>query len=182
MNIWFSLTGSSHTNLKCAEVTHWLKNMFVFCRCFWFFLGIQIMPFCHRSGIHGSTSCGNLPMCYFKSDIMNTFQCILNVQVAGKSFCLTFDAPIVQMSCYYCCSKERIGTTWMSFESSIGPSHPISEIVTSHHVCRLKKTGTRVKKNCVLLIKRVRVGHSVRFWVWKGLSDCCEVDHEIYQK
>ena len=31
------------------------------------------------------------------------------------------------------------GTSGMSFESSIGPSHPISEIVTSH-VCRLKKT------------------------------------------
>ena len=31
------------------------------------------------------------------------------------------------------------GTSGMSFESSMGPSHPISEIVTSH-VCRLKKT------------------------------------------
>ena len=30
----------------------------------------------------------------------------------------------------------------MSFESSIGPSHPISEIATSH-VCRLKKTRNK---------------------------------------
>ena len=156
--------------------------MFVFCRCFWFFLGIQIMPFCHRSGIHGSTSCGNLPLCYFKSDIMNTFQCILNVQVAGKSFCLTFDAPIVQMSSYYCCSKERIGTTWMSFESSIGPSHPISEIVTSHHVCRLKRLEQGEKKLCSFNQESEGRTQCHRFWVWKGLSDCCEVDHEIYQK
>ena len=34
------------------------------------------------------------------------------------------------------------GTTGMSFESSIGPSHLISEIVTSH-VCRLKKTRNK---------------------------------------
>ena len=35
------------------------------------------------------------------------------------------------------CVKK--GTNGMSFKSIIGPSQPISEIVTSH-VCRLKKT------------------------------------------
>ena len=37
----------------------------------------------------------------------------------------------------------------MSFKSSIGPSHPISEIATSH-VCRLKKTRNEGdQKYCV---------------------------------
>ena len=39
--------------------------------------------------------------------------------------------------------KQR--TTEMSFVFNIGPSHPISEIVTSHN--RLKKT--RVIENCM---------------------------------
>ena len=48
------------------------------------------------------------------------------------------------------------GATGMSFESSIGPSHPISEIATSH-VCRLKKTRNEGdQKLRVFLIKRVR--------------------------
>ena len=44
------------------------KNKFVFSGSFRFFWRIQITSFCHRS----STSCVNLPLCYFKSD-MNTF-------------------------------------------------------------------------------------------------------------
>ena len=48
------------------------------------------------------------------------------------------------------------GTTGMSFESSIGPSYPISEIATSH-VYMLKKTRNEGdQKSCVFLIKRVR--------------------------
>ena len=67
----------------------------------------------------------------------------------------------------------------MSFESSIGPSHPISEIATSH-VCRLKKTRNDQKsvffnqesEGTVLYILRVK-------WV----NGCIEVeDHKIYQK
>ena len=65
------------------------------------------------------------------------------------------------------------GTTGMSFESSIGPSHPISEIATSH-VCRLEKTRNKGdEKWHVFLIKGVRA-HTVSYiltvkW-WSGWS------------
>ena len=77
--------------------------------------------------MHGSSSRANLPPCYFKSD-MNTFQCKLNIQVAGKSFCLIFDAPIVHMSCY-CSWKERNKWNVTSFLKFV-----------NSHVCRLKMT------------------------------------------
>ena len=90
--------------------------MFAFCGSFQFFWGIQITLFCRRSGIQSSTSCVNLHPYYFKSD-MNTSQCKLNVQVAGISFWLIFDAPIVYMSSY--CRWKELGTTGMSFESTV---------------------------------------------------------------
>ena len=58
------------------------------------------------------------------------------------------------MSCLLTVKK---GTSGMSFKSSVGPSHPISEIVTSH-VCRLKKTKNKGDQTShVFLIKGVTV-------------------------
>ena len=77
--------------------------------------------------------------------------------------------------------KKR--TTGMSFVSSIGANHPISQIVTSH-VYRFKKTRNRGdQKLHVLLIKRVRAQWHI-FWVSSGwVVVCSEVGgHEIYQK
>ena len=65
---------------------------------------------------------------------------LLNVQNAGKSFCLIFDALIVS---YFLLLSLQ----------SIGPSHLISEIATCH-VCRLKRLKTRVIKNCMFLKSR----------------------------
>ena len=49
----------------------------------------------------------------------------------------------------------------MSFKSIIGPSHPISEIATSH-VCGLKRLETRVIKNYVFFESRE--------WGWEWVS------------
>ena len=38
---------------KCVEVTPWLKKHLYFDGVFDFFGGIQILPFCRRSEIHG---------------------------------------------------------------------------------------------------------------------------------
>ena len=69
----------------------------------------------------------------------------------------------------------------MSFVFSIGPSHPISEIATSH-IYRLKKTRNEGDlKPRVFLIKKVRTVPYISSVKW--LSDCSEVgDHEIYQE
>ena len=71
----------------------------------------------------------------------------------------------------------------MSFKSSIGPSHPISEIATSH-VCRLKKTRKEGdQKSHVFLFNQESEGTVSYILSVKWLSDCSEVgDHEIYQK
>ena len=54
-------------------------------------------------------------------------------------------------------AAEKKRTTGMSFVSSIGPSHLISEIATSH-VYRLKKTRNESDlKSRFVLIKRVRI-------------------------
>ena len=70
----------------------------------------------------------------------------------------------------------------MSFIFSIGPSPPISEIVTSH-VYKLKKTRNEGDlKSHIFLFKRVRTQcrytQSVK-WL-SGYSDVR--DHEIYQE
>ena len=54
----------------------------------------------------------------------------------------------------------------MNLKSSIGPSHPISEIATSH-VYRIKRLETRVIKNHVFSNKRVRAQLHT-FWVSSG--------------
>ena len=71
-------------------------------------------------------------------------------------------------------AKKR--TTGIRFVTSIGSSHPVSEIATSH-VYRLKKTRNEGDlKSRVFLIKRVRT-HILSV---KWLSSCSEVgDHEI---
>ena len=59
------------------------------------------------------------------------------------------------------------GKSGMSFESSIGPSHPISDIVTSD-VCRLKKTRNKGDwKPQVFLVKGVMAQCHI-FWVSSG--------------
>ena len=82
---------------------------------------------------------------FLKSD-MNSSLCRLNVQVPGESFLI--------LSSFWCFSSiilSAIATvkevkTEMCFQSSIGLSHPIYEISTSH-VWSLKRIETRVFKN-----------------------------------
>ena len=80
IKIWSNSIISNH---ECAnnpiisgvEVTHCLKNMFVFWGSFWFFWGgIEILLFCCRSRIHGH----KFTPCYFKSDMntMNEWQVV----------------------------------------------------------------------------------------------------------
>ena len=81
-----------------------------------------------------------------------TIKCRLNVQVAGKSFCLIFYVPIVHMSCYFFVVKK--GIQYKSVKVSIGPSHPISEIVIDFSCSA--RLATRVIENCMFLMKRMR--------------------------
>ena len=102
----------------------------------------------------------------------------MNVQVA-ESFWSNFWCSNITKFISSAIAAVKKTTTGMSFKLSIGPSHPISEIVTSH-VYWLKKTRSRNMgdlKLHVFLIKRVQC-HI--FWVSSG---CSEVgDHEIYQE
>ena len=67
----------------------------------------------------------------------------------------------------FICAAIAAVTTGMSFGSSIGPSHTISEIATSH-VFRFKKTRNKGhQKPRVFLIKRVRA-QCHKFWVSNG--------------
>ena len=82
------------------------------------------------------------PLCCLKSD-MNSSLCKLNVQIAGKLFCLIFDALIVLLSTITAVKKSK---GEVIFKSSIGPSRPVFEITISHF-CRLKRLKARVIKN-----------------------------------
>ena len=75
---------------------------------------------------------------------MKSSLCKFNVQIAGNSFFLIFDALIVSyyISAIVAVKKEK---SEMSFKSSIGP---IYEITTSH-VCKLKRLETRLIKTQV---------------------------------
>ena len=116
---------------KCVEVNHWLKKHVCILREFLIFLGGFK---CFRFAVEAGS--------------METLH-------AGKWFNLIFDAPIVPSSRYYIVAVKKI-TTGISFVSSIGPSHPISEITFSH-VYRLKKTRNEGdRKTRVFLIKRER--------------------------
>ena len=129
---------------KCAEVTHWLKKHVYILWEFSIFPEDSNHTVLLQKGDPGSTSCINLPPCFFKSD-MNTFQCKLNVQVAGKSFSLIFDALVVYMS-RYCRFQEK--NNWSS-------SNPVQDQVTPFLKLRLlmcailKRLETRVIKNRV---------------------------------
>ena len=85
------------------------------------------------------------PLRCFKSDMNSSFLCKSKVQTAGKPFCLIFDALIV--SNYLLLQLQRKKSE-MSLKSSIGPSHPISELATSD-VCSLRRLETSVIKNRV---------------------------------
>ena len=68
----------------------------------------------------------------------------------------------------------------MSFKSSTGPSHPISEITTRG--CRLKRLETQSIKDQVFSNQENEGTMSYILGV-KCLSGCSELgDHEIYQK
>ena len=71
----------------------------------------------------------------------------------------------------------------MSFVLSIGPSHPISEIGTSH-IYRFKKTRNEDdQKFHAFLIKRVRHSAIYSDLSVKWLNGCSEGgDHKMYQK
>ena len=72
-------------------------------------------------------------------------------------------------------------TTGMSFIFSIGPSHPISEIATSH-VYKLKKTRNKGDLKSCFFNQESEVTVSY-ILIAKWLSGCSEVgDHEIYQE
>ena len=63
----------------------------------------------------------------------------------------------------------------------IGPSHPISEIMTSHVYRLKKKTRNEGDQKMCFVVKRVRIQRHILSVKW--LSGCSEVgDHEIYQK
>ena len=67
----------------------------------------------------------------------------------------------------------------MSFESSTGPNHPISEI-TSSHVCNLKKTRNKGDQKSHFFNQESE-GTVLYILSVKWLSSCSEVgDHEIY--
>ena len=106
--------------------------------------GFKSLHFAIEVGSMEALNATIYPLCCFKSD-MNSSLCKLNVQIAGKSFCLIFDALIVSyyISPITAVKKEN---SEMSFKSSIGPSRPIFEITVSY-VCRLKRLETRVIKN-----------------------------------
>ena len=83
------------------------------------------------------------------------------------------------MSCY--CDKNR--KTGISFVSSIGPNHPISEIATSH-VYRLKKTRNESDRAKIAnFLNQKSENTLLDILCVKWLSGCSKVgDHEIYQK
>ena len=70
----------------------------------------------------------------------------------------------------------------MSFVFSIGPSHPISEIATSH-VYRLKKTRNECDLKSRVFFNQDSEDAETYILSVKWLSGCSEVgDHEIYQE
>ena len=75
--------------------------------------------------------------------------------------------------------KQR--TTEMSFVSSIGPSHPISEIGTSH-IYRLKKTRNEGDQK-LCFFNQESEGTVLYILSIKWLSGCSQVgDHGMHQK
>ena len=141
--------------------------MFLFWGSFWFFRGdwnLAILPY--RGGIHGHKF---TPM---------LFQELVQIECSGcwkiiLSYFWYSNSPFVLLIAVV--KQKR--TTEMSFASSIsiGPSHPISEIVTSH-IYRLKKTRIRNegdRKLCFFLIKRESSGWLVATVRYIG-------DHEMY--
>ena len=139
---------------KCHSLVE--KTCLYFEAVFNFSGGIEILPFCWRGGIHGRKY---IPVLF--QEWYDWFLVQFECSVCWKIILSYFDAPRVHLSCY-CGGKAK--TTEMSFASSIGPSHPISEIGTSH-THRIKTTRNKGdRKLHVLLIKRVRTQCSI-FWV-----------------
>ena len=121
--------------------------MFVFCWKFRFFWGIQLTPFCHRSGIHGSTQCVNLPPIVFKK--------VLWIAPYANGMFRLFHMIIVSYYLIYIVAVKKEKVKWVS-NPVWGPSYPIFEIATSH-IWKLRRLETRViKKWHIFLIKRVR--------------------------
>ena len=70
----------------------------------------------------------------------------------------------------------------MSFVSSIGSSHPISEIETSH-IYRLKKTRNEGDLKLHVFFNQESEDTVLYILSVRGLSGCSKVgNHEMYQK
>ena len=129
--------------------------MFVYWGSFRFFWGIQITPFRNRSEIDARTECSNLLPIFF-------LKVIRIVLCANWMF--SFLRNHFWFWCFSSIILSAIATvkevkTEMCFKPSIGLSHPIYEIATSH-VWSFKRLETRVFKNQMLFLSR-KWGHSV---------------------
>ena len=129
--------------------------MFVYCGSFRFFWGIQITPFRNRSEIDARTESSNfLPIFFLK--------------VIWIVLCANWMFSFLRNHFWFWCLSSIILSaiatvkevkTEMCFKLSIGLSHPIYEIATSH-VWSFKRLETRVFKNQILFLSR-KWGHSV---------------------
>ena len=129
--------------------------MFVYCGSFRFFWGIQITPFRNRREIDARTECSNLLPIFF-------LKVIRIVLCANWMF--SFLRNHFWFWCFSSIILSAIATvkevkTEICFKPSIGLSHPIYEIATSH-VWNFKRLETRVFKNQMLFLWR-KWGHSV---------------------
>ena len=115
---------------KCVEVTHWLKKYVCILRQFLIFPGEWNLAVLLRSGIHEGK---------FTPALFQEWYEYFLVQIKCSGCWKVISSYVwcckIHLSCY--CDKNR--KTGISFVSSIGPNHPISEIATSH-VYMLKKT------------------------------------------
>ena len=138
--------------------------MFIFYGNFRYFWGFQMTLFCHRSRIHGSTQCVNLPICCLKSD-MNSSLCTLNVLIAGKLFCLIFLCcnSFIFHICYCGCKEKKLNGLQIQYRTKS------PHFWNNNFSCfQAKKTrNTTHQKSSFFLTKRVRAQCHM-FWVSSG--------------
>ena len=117
---------------KCVDVTHWLKKHVCIVRQFSNFPGGKIFAVLPYGGIQERKFTPVLLQEWYE-------YFLVQIECSGcwkiiLPYC--HFAPIVYLYCY-CSGKAK--NNWNELCISIGPSHPISEIGTSH-IYRLKKT------------------------------------------
>ena len=137
------------------------KNMFVLWDIFNFSRGIEILLFCSVDGIYEHKF---TPMLFqeWYENLLVQIECSGCWKIILSCFwCSKFALLLLRRSV-----KQRKTEKWALYPV-IGPSHPISEIGTSH-IYRLKKTRNEGGwSKIVFLIKRVRAQCYI-FWVSCG--------------